>query len=239
MSKAVLVSVLVVAVVACSKDSSDLTTDNIGAQYIVTLNDDPTAPSQNTTMEAYLDDATVGGTQDKVDLTGSDALVVTTDKNDNVNLPHESLGHYLATIPNVDRTSFTFQLKRSAGASSSPVTLPDHLALTDSPDGKSIAASGMVHFAWSNQAKGGKLTLHASHHVCSGVTLSNDSVDLPFDDTGTLDVAVSSLGGVAPASGECIDIAIQRAVTSNADAALAYGSSVTSKRTDRYKITVQ
>ncbi len=234
------VCAFVLASAACAKDSSDLKTLDIRADYIVTVNDTPNNP-QNTTIEAYLTDASPGGSGDKVNLGDSDTLSATTDKNDTVALTRDTLGHYIGTIPQLDRNTFTFHLKRGSGESVSPYTLPDHLAMTDSPDGKSFPASGAVHFAWSNQAKGGKLLLSARHHVCSGITLSNDTVDnLPFDDSGTLDVPAAKLYSSGTAvSGECVDISIERSVDAPADTNLAYGSTVTGKRTDRYKIQIQ
>jgi hypothetical protein len=231
---------LAFATVACAKDSSDLTTRDIAAFYYVTVNDKPNDPKQEITIEANLKDASAAGADDKVNLTGSDTLFVTTEKNDNLPMNRDTLGHYLATIPGFDRSTFTFHLKRGSSESISVLTLPDHLAMTDSPEGKIYSASATVHFAWSNKAEHSDLALSASHHVCNGITLSNDTVDnLPFPDSGTLDVPVSKLFSSGTPAAECVDISIERTVDVPADTALAYGSSSTGKRTDRFKIQVQ
>jgi hypothetical protein len=62
---------------------------------------------------------------------------------------------------------------------------------------------------------------------------------IEFPDTGSLDLQISQLSnGGAPASGDCVDIEIERRVTTAADTAFDGASSVTGIRTDRLKIKI-
>ena len=238
------------ALAGCAKDSEDLPTYEIKAGFTVELADQPTPGS--TVVEAKLARAPLAGpgTDDPVNLSDGDSLSVTTDKGDDLPMPRVEKGEYRVTLPNVDRTTFTFHLKRSSGTSSdgSVLFMQPAMAFTDSPANKSYAATDMVHFAWSNRASGAKLFLSAVSRGCGGsgginvgVGLGKTDVkDLPFDDSGSLDIAVSKLySNASPASGDCVDIAIRRSVTSNAEGVLGSGSGVTGRRTERLTINVK
>jgi hypothetical protein len=101
----------------------------------------------------------------------------------------------------------------------------------------------MVHFAWSNTIGQATLSLSADHRNCTAdiaVSLGDTSVkDLPFPDSGTLDVPVSKLYPGTPSSGDCVDISIERSTTQRAGGALDSMSGITARRVDHYTIHIK
>jgi hypothetical protein len=234
-----------VAASGCDKDSTELGTKDIEADFTVDF--DNANGKQETKIEARLkeSEASATGPQGDVNLTGGDTLSVTTDKNENLPMPRESAGHYRVILPNLAATVFTFHLKRAAASSTTVFTMPGPIALTDSPAGKSFAAGDTLHFAWSNKATGrsaspAKILVSGSHYPCGGAALNlSQKKEVPFDDTGSMDVPIAQLYSTgAPAAGDCVDVEIRRTVTADADAAFDKASSVTGTRTDRLQIKV-
>jgi hypothetical protein len=234
---------IVLASVACAKDSSDLSTREISAAFTVTVNDQP-APG-NTVVEATLKQRSLeSGSVDPVNLNDGDTLSIVTDKGDDLQMLRVALGLYRATLDNVDRTKFTWKLRRSTGsAENSTITMPAPMAFTEPAPNKAYAATDKVHIAWSNSSKGAELKLAATHRDCSSgisVGLGDSSVkDIPFDDDGSLDIEVTKLYSGTPKSGDCVDIAIEREINAPADETLAGGSTIYATRTDRLTIKVQ
>ena len=234
--------------VGCDKESTELATKDIEADFTIDYDDgDPAKPETKIGVRLRESKDSATGPQGSVNLSGTDALSVTTDKNDDVAIPRVGAGDYEINLPTFAASVFTFHLKRAAGSSDGTVfTMPGPLAFTDSPAGKTVAPNATLHFAWSNPAPArdlvpAKLQVSASTYPCGGggVTLAPKN-ELAFDDLGTFDVEVAKLYAVgAPASGDCVDIRIRRRVLGSADAAFDAASSVAGTRTDRVQVKIQ
>jgi hypothetical protein len=243
-------SVLLLASLAssgCDKESSELTTKDIEADFTIEFYDvDPAKPATTIAAKLRESDSSAVGPQGSVNLVGGDALSVTTDKNDNLPMARTGDGEYSASLPNLNASVFTFHLKRAMASSDGTVfTMPGPLAFTDSPNGKSFGAGDTIHLVWTNVSpstfgSSNKVYVSGSHYPCGGVSVTlAQKEETEFDDTGSLDISVSKLyQGAAPASGDCVDVEIRRRVTAEADAAFDRASSVTGIRTDRLKIKI-
>lgn len=223
---------LFVTLAACSKDSSDVTSTNIEAQFSVTYNTiDKAKPT--TDIRVKLTDASAS-TLTPVNLGASDTLSLTTDKNDNLPLPRTGDGDYDATIQNVAASVFTFHLKRSSSTIDSVLTMPAPLALTAPTPNQTYAIGDKVHFEWTNKAKRGTVYVSGSAYPCGGAAINLSGKNpQKFDDTGSFDVALADLYSAgSPASGDCIDLTIERDTIDDAAPGLSPSSGVYATRTD-------
>ena len=243
-----LLSLLAVAsAVACDKESSELGTADIEDDFTVDVdNRDPAKPETKVHAKLRESEKSAVGPQGSVNLSDGDSLGLKTDKGEDLPMPRESDGNYDLKLPHANATIFTFNLKRASSTASSVLTMPGALAFTDSPADKTFKADDTIHFAWSNPAKSrnlqpGKVILTASTYPCGGASVTLAPKDeIPFDDTGSLDVTVARLYGTfTPSSGDCVNIYLKRQVTLDADAAFDKASSITGTRTDKMQIKIQ
>jgi len=223
------------------KKSSELATGDIEASYSVDIDTrDPAKPVTKLSATLKTSEKASTGPQTTVELTDGDSLVVTTDKNDTINLKKDG-STYDGSIDNANALVYTFRLKRNTGAAEGTViTMPGPLALTDNPNGKSFAAGDTVKFAWSNKSPTGKLFVSGSSYPCGGsaVNLAADQ-RLPFDDTGTMEVPVAKLYDVGtPKAGDCVRIVIERQIRGEVDKGLDAKSSAFGSSYDRLEIKV-
>lgn len=245
---ALLLSLFAIAsTVACDKESSELGTSDIEADFTVDLdNRDPAKPETKVHAKLRESASSAVGPQGSVNLSDGDSLSVKTDKGEDTPMPRESDGNYDVKLPTSSATSFTFTLKRATASATSALTLPGALALTDSPADKTFKVDDTVHFAWSNPAKSrnlepAKVILTATSYPCGGesVTLAPKD-EISFDDTGSLDVTVARLYGTfTPKAGDCVNITVKRQVVLDADASFDKASSVTGTRSDKMQIKIQ
>ena len=225
--------------IACSsEDSSGLATNQLRADYSVTVD---TFGKGSFRAEANFEKE--GDTFTSVRLDGTDTITVTTDKDPSLALAYDSTAQLYSTSLDGggDRTTASFVLARAQGTSTSKIPLPSVLTLTTPAPMASVPygdGTGNVDFTWSNSLSGAKVTVQGFPSCDdNAISLTTSSANGP--DTGTISVPMSTLLVGAPtAGGQCITVRLTRQVTGTPDSQIAGDSSIDAERMDYVKIVI-
>jgi hypothetical protein len=220
-----------VGVVGCSaKSSSSLATNQISAFLRVEVDDDIPKTrfsaifSQDITTDVRLEDG--------------DNVAAMTDKDARLPLMLGNLSVYSVEIPQIDRTTATFNLSRASGtqAPSSTVAIPPSLMITAPAAMTNVpyaGGTGKLMITWTNKVDGAKVVVNPD--PCDGAATTTGT---EVADTGSYEIATKDLIVGIPTAPACIVLFITRRIVGQTDPAYKSGSSLEASRVVKLKVQV-